>query len=64
MPCTRCGTDTRWARIEGTDERIQLENLPSYVGPDRYREVSYQPLVVEPIPTNDGVGYVQHDCQR
>ena len=63
--CGNCGLDIRWAELAETGERIKLENLPAYAGEDRFREIGYNPLTVEPVgPSDPVVGYVKHDCSQ
>lgn len=67
--CHRCGVTIRWAEVSvetaGITQisRIALDNLPSMRGPDRFREVGYNPLRVEPVgPSDDVIAYAKHDC--
>lgn len=65
MPaCSLCGVEVRWAETrQGT--RVKLERIPAAAGPNRYREVSYQPLQVEAVTeTAACLAYPEHNCQR
>lgn len=61
--CSRCGVTVRFARTQ-RGVRVKIDNLPTTKGPGRYREVSYNPLIVEPVdPNEDVVAYPAHDCK-
>lgn len=70
-PCYRCGVDIRWAEVATEEapgitqvQRVALDNLPKMRGADRFREVGYNPLRVEPVPADaDVVAYARHDCE-
>lgn len=60
--CPRCGISIRFAQTT-SGARVKIENLPSIRGPDRFREVSYEPLVVEAVdPDAEVSAYPLHDC--
>lgn len=59
--CSRCGVTIRWA--ESPNGRVKLDNLPSMMGPNRFRETGYEPLTVEPVDQKAQVlAYKKHDC--
>lgn len=59
-----CGAPIQWAR-DPEGNKIKLDKLPSMAGPDRFREVGYNPLRVEPVAPTDSVSaYPRHDCER
>lgn len=71
--CHSCGVDIRWATIVNMpiverenlkiflNGRIPLDAHPTYKGPNRFREVGYNPLRVEPVGDNDDVAaYALH----
>jgi hypothetical protein len=67
--CHRCGQTIRWAEVSTEDggitrvERIKLAHLPSMRGENRFREIGYNPLRVEPVgPSDDVIAYAKHDC--
>lgn len=67
--CNHCGAEIRWANTQeantaGQRKLIRLDNIPTIVGPNRFREVSYDPLVVEPVSASyEGSAYKRHDCR-
>lgn len=44
---------------------VRLDGIPSIKGPNRFREVSYAPLTVEPVSDSyEGSAYPRHECGR
>ena len=44
---------------------MRLDNIPTIKGPNRFREVSYDPLIVEPVSDGyEGSAYARHNCRR
>lgn len=71
--CHQCGADIRWAELDNMpvaeaenlkitlNGRIPLDAHPTYKGTNRFREVSYNPLRVEPVGDNEEVAaYALH----
>lgn len=62
--CRACGRNVRWADTPD-GKRVSLEPTPASRGPNRFREIGYNPLRVEAIPDDaDALAYERHDCER
>lgn len=67
--CNLCGAEIRWANTRQTNssghrQNVRLDNIPSIKGPNRFREVSYDPLIVEPVSESyEGSAYQRHNCR-
>ena len=68
--CNLCGVEVRWAysretNTAGLRRNVRLDNVPSIKGPHRFREVSYDPLIVEAVDERfEGTAYAIHECGR